>query len=567
MGRGVVLCCYLQLQPTEHKRGERKLYLETRLMNLIRGKKWRPQKKFTGKSIPSMRFKRLYSISLQIPVEVLLTFRLTVLGNDTNFTKIDLLNRLADDANEVSTRNTKMLLFQYNFSNFENVEIMKTSLTYVYTLSNTSYTFEADFPITKSLNSSRVLPTILPHLRRLFNQVYGVNDWQQKPETSTSCTAIWFEKCAQMVAGHDQDISTVFRTTAILQEIAITVNVLHNSDSVKYLEDIHLWTLKFNMSEVFNQAFDIPLNRNLVIRQNRWRRVVENTSHYNNYSQFVLEEKRAALHKLQLEVESGTNQCDNGHENQSDMWLLILWITPILIVVVFVVSLMMRESLRQKLVTVLLKPGDLKILYDNAAFNNQKNEVDYQYNKELELSKKDFKIEKNTVLGSGTFGIVYQGNVHRTTGEANIIVAVKTTQPSSPLTAITGMVSEIEVMSHLGRHDNIVNLVGIYTKSIRKGKIYLFLELCSLGSLDKYLRDKISMPNEEFTSVSVSADLYRWSCEISNAMDFLCLKRVLNYAKMLEYGSFQASHIFATEVKFALMPIHFMEKSLLYYYH
>ncbi|ODM87641.1 Fibroblast growth factor receptor [Orchesella cincta] len=91
--------------------------------------------------------------------------------------------------------------------------------------------------------------------------------------------------------------------------------------------------------------------------------------------------------------------------------------------------------------------------------------------------------------------------------------------PSSPLTAITGMVSEIEVMSHLGRHENIVNLVGIHTKSIRKGKIYLFLELCSLGSLTSTYAIKFQCQMR---------NLLLWSCEISNAMDFLSLEKVVH---------------------------------------
>ncbi|ODM91415.1 Platelet-derived growth factor receptor alpha [Orchesella cincta] len=200
-----------------------------------------------------------------------------------------------------------------------------------------------------------------------------------------------------------------------------------------------------------------------------------------------------------------------------------------------------------------------------------------------------------TLLGSGAFGVVCQGYVQKVKGEAGIQVAVKTTNSSSPSTALTGILSEIKVMNYLGKHENIVNIIGAYTKRIKKGKIYLFLELCSLGSLEKYLRKNISglerqhgthtdrktavanyykrfdnkMENSpvepvepatyrssepfgiksEIESLKVdnsgSADLYRWSYEIASGMDFLASKNgflglqtlVLNLLKVYNYHS------------------------------
>ncbi|ODM87470.1 Platelet-derived growth factor receptor alpha [Orchesella cincta] len=99
----------------------------------------------------------------------------------------------------------------------------------------------------------------------------------------------------------------------------------------------------------------------------------------------------------------------------------------------------------------------------------------------------------NLLLGSGAFGAVYEGIV--VTSNCETKVAVKTTMPSSPSTAMTGLLSEIKVLTYLGNHDNIVNIIGAYTKAIKKGNVYLFLELCENGSLDQYLREKISYSN------------------------------------------------------------------------
>ncbi|ODM86984.1 Platelet-derived growth factor receptor beta, partial [Orchesella cincta] len=182
---------------------------------------------------------------------------------------------------------------------------------------------------------------------------------------------------------------------------------------------------------------------------------------------------------------------------------------------------------------------------------------------------------RTLVLGSGTFGTVYRGSAKRRNKDRETTVAVKTTNSSSPSTAVSGMISEIKVLSHLGEHENIVNLVGAYTKEIRKGKIYLFLEFCSRGSLEKYLREQIITPanqnwnalrrqgsikhciqtitnrlecrdelhvdtennegqlenlsdmrDSEIAVPSFYKDLYRWSCEIANGMEFLTSKNV-----------------------------------------
>ncbi|ODM88886.1 Macrophage colony-stimulating factor 1 receptor 2 [Orchesella cincta] len=179
------------------------------------------------------------------------------------------------------------------------------------------------------------------------------------------------------------------------------------------------------------------------------------------------------------------------------------------------------------------------------------------------------------LLGSGAFGAVYEGRVKYEDNSNEIRVAVKTIMHSSPPTARAGLLSEIKVLSYLGKHDHIVNVVGAYTKAIKKGKLYLFLELCELGSLDKYLRGNMSSPckendadtkeeqhavenyykglkaesgngdDENFEDVVVAEysgnrqtenqkmtffqeDLYRWSREILNGMEFLASKNVMS---------------------------------------
>lgn len=75
------------------------------------------------------------------------------------------------------------------------------------------------------------------------------------------------------------------------------------------------------------------------------------------------------------------------------------------------------------------------------------------------------------------------------------IVAAKTVKPHSEKIYLKALLSEIKVLIHLGKHDNIVRLeilegwiLGAFTSYLNSGVIYLFLEYCEAGNLLNYLR-------------------------------------------------------------------------------
>jgi predicted Ser/Thr protein kinase len=67
------------------------------------------------------------------------------------------------------------------------------------------------------------------------------------------------------------------------------------------------------------------------------------------------------------------------------------------------------------------------------------------------------------VLGKGQFGLVLQGTVD---GD---VVAVKTVQRNADKQYLKALLSELKIMIHLGKHQNVVPLVGAYTRDLKRG--------------------------------------------------------------------------------------------------
>uniref|UniRef100_A0A665TAB3 receptor protein-tyrosine kinase n=1 Tax=Echeneis naucrates TaxID=173247 RepID=A0A665TAB3_ECHNA len=110
--------------------------------------------------------------------------------------------------------------------------------------------------------------------------------------------------------------------------------------------------------------------------------------------------------------------------------------------------------------------------------------VQLPYNQKWEFPRD--KLRLGAVLGSGAFGKVVEATAYGLGREDNVTrVAVKMLKPSAHSEEREALMSELKILSHLGYHDNIVNLLGACT---RGGPMLMITEYCSHGDLLNFLR-------------------------------------------------------------------------------
>ncbi|XP_030649990.1 macrophage colony-stimulating factor 1 receptor [Chanos chanos] len=108
------------------------------------------------------------------------------------------------------------------------------------------------------------------------------------------------------------------------------------------------------------------------------------------------------------------------------------------------------------------------------------------YNEKLEFPRDKLKLGK--VLGAGAFGKVVEATAYGLGKEDNVTrVAVKMLKASAHSDEKEALMSELKILSHLGHHKNIVNLLGACTHG---GPVLVITEYCCHGDLLNFLRCK-----------------------------------------------------------------------------
>ncbi|KAK6032624.1 immunoglobulin domain protein [Ostertagia ostertagi] len=113
------------------------------------------------------------------------------------------------------------------------------------------------------------------------------------------------------------------------------------------------------------------------------------------------------------------------------------------------------------------------------------------YNRQFELERDNLEIGNR--LGCGQFGQVWMGwlSKPRVTDsmaeKVRLPVAVKGPLVGTNVQHQKMLADELKIMCAIGKHPNVLALIGAITKNMKGGELYVVVELCDNGSLKEYL--------------------------------------------------------------------------------
>ncbi|XP_029448457.1 fibroblast growth factor receptor 3 isoform X2 [Rhinatrema bivittatum] len=138
-------------------------------------------------------------------------------------------------------------------------------------------------------------------------------------------------------------------------------------------------------------------------------------------------------------------------------------------------------------------------------------------------------------LGEGCFGQVVMAEaigIDKDKPNKAITVAVKMLKDDATEKDLSDLVSEMEMMKMIGKHKNIINLLGACTQD---GPLYVLVEYASKGNLREYLRarrppgmdysfDTCKLPEEQLTF----KDLVSCAYQVARGMEYLASQKCIH---------------------------------------
>lgn len=168
------------------------------------------------------------------------------------------------------------------------------------------------------------------------------------------------------------------------------------------------------------------------------------------------------------------------------------WIFMIIGVILGLIAFIIYLAIKVKRKNIELKKAGLyRFAEGNIEHYNPALDLDEQaellpYDEAFEVPRDSLKLGKQ--LGAGAFGVVVEGIAHRIVpGEEDTKVAVKMVKRTADNEVIMALVSELKIMIHMGKHLNVVNLLGAVTKKIAKREIMIIVEHCRFGNVQNIL--------------------------------------------------------------------------------
>ncbi|XP_072027178.1 tyrosine-protein kinase receptor Tie-1-like isoform X2 [Amphiura filiformis] len=134
------------------------------------------------------------------------------------------------------------------------------------------------------------------------------------------------------------------------------------------------------------------------------------------------------------------------------------------------------------------------------------------------------------ILGEGSFGVVQEGEVR--IGNSWITVAVKSLPDGAGEREVKNFENELAIMKKIGRHINIVSLVG----ACRLGDmLYVALEHVSLGNLKNFLKESRTSISSDYADEAVNmltnlshAQLISLALDVAKGMQHLADRGIIH---------------------------------------
>ncbi|XP_059182503.1 receptor-type tyrosine-protein kinase FLT3 [Centropristis striata] len=176
-------------------------------------------------------------------------------------------------------------------------------------------------------------------------------------------------------------------------------------------------------------------------------------------------------------------QASTGHQNDSvpmvlkvAIFILFLALTVVSIVLTYFVKKKKPQYQSQLQMIQMVGPNDNDYIYIDFK--------EFGYDLKWEFPREN--LELGSELGSGAFGMVVQATAYGISKPGvSQQVAVKMLKEKHQTVEKEALMSELKMLTHIGHHANIVNLLGACTDT---GPIYLIFQYCRYGDLLNYLK-------------------------------------------------------------------------------
>ncbi|XP_034427990.1 receptor-type tyrosine-protein kinase FLT3 isoform X1 [Hippoglossus hippoglossus] len=178
---------------------------------------------------------------------------------------------------------------------------------------------------------------------------------------------------------------------------------------------------------------------------------------------------------------------DNMLLLKAGSFLLLLALAVVSVVLLYFVKKKKPQYQPQLQMIQMVGPSDNDYIYINFK--------DFDYDQKWEFPREN--LELGIELGSGAFGMVVQATAYGINKPGvSQQVAVKMLKEKHQTVEKEALMSELKMLTHIGHHGNIVNLLGACTDL---GPIYLIFQYCCYGDLLNYLKSNSERYNKSVT--------------------------------------------------------------------